>query len=232
MIWPMVPSAAAKPQSGVFVGEVLAEVEGAGVVHVVAEAGGAQGAGEGGEEMGGDGFVIPDVSATAVAAAGVIVGAFEAVELAIGGAEADGRDEGGEIGAGGVLDGGGDGGFAEGGGEAAGLLFQRVEVGGGVFGGGPGVGEAGGVVVADESVFVALGRSPTAAARRAIGEMPGEEEGEIGVGAGSEGAVETERADAAARLRVRGRVRHRRRNRPRKAWGSSTSGRAASRAGK
>ena len=62
--------------------------------------------------MGGDGFVVPDVGATAVAAAGVIVGAFEAVELAIGGAEADGGDEGGEIGAGGVLDGGGDGAFA------------------------------------------------------------------------------------------------------------------------
>ena len=137
--------------------------------------------------MGGDGFVIPDVSATAVAAAGVIVGAFEAVELAIGGAEADGRDEGGEIGAGCVFDGGRDGGFAEGGGETAGLFFQGVEVRGGVFGGGPGVGKAGGVVVADGSVFVALGRSPTAAPGSAIGEMPGEEEGEIGVRAGQRG---------------------------------------------
>ena len=65
-------------------------MQGARVVHVVAEAGGAQGAGEGGEQMGGDGFVVPDVGAAAVAAARVIVGAFEAVELAVGGAEADG----------------------------------------------------------------------------------------------------------------------------------------------
>ena len=183
-----------------FVREVLAEVQGAGVVHVVAEAGGAQGAGEGGEEVGRGGFVIPDVRATAVAAAGVIVGAFEAVELAIGGAEADGRDQGGEIGARGVLDRGRDGGFAEGGGEAAGLLLQRVEVRGGVFGGGPGIGEARGVVVADERVFVALGRSPAAAARSAVGEMPGEEEREIGVRAGGDRAAEAERADAAARF--------------------------------
>jgi len=83
-----------------------------------------------------------------MAAAGVIVGAFEAVELAVGGAEADGRDQGGEIGGGGVLDGGGDGGLADGGGEAAGLLFQGVEVRGGISGSGPGIGEAGGVVVA------------------------------------------------------------------------------------
>jgi hypothetical protein len=40
-----------------------------------------------------------------VAAAGVIVGAFEAVKLAIGRPETDGRDERREIGAGGILDG-------------------------------------------------------------------------------------------------------------------------------
>ena len=198
MIWPICAIGGGEAPERLLVGEVLAEVDGAGVVHVVAEAGGAQGAGEGGEEVGGGGFVVPDVGATAVAAAGVIVGAFEAVELAVGGAEADGRDQGGEIGAGGVLDGGGDGGLAEGGGEAAGLLFEGVEVGGGVFGGGPGVGEAGGVVIADEGVFVALGRGPAAAARRAIGEVPGEEEGEIGVRAGGDGAVEAESADGAA----------------------------------
>ena len=106
--------------------------------------------------MGGGGFVVPDVGAASVAAAGVIVGAFEAVELAVGGAEADGGDQRGEVGAGGVLDGGGDGGFAQGGGEAAGLLFEVRQVRGGVFGGGPGVGEARGVVVAEEGVFVAL----------------------------------------------------------------------------
>ena len=198
MIWPICAIGGGEAPERLLVGEVLAEVEGAGVVEIVAEAGGAEGAGEGGEEVGGDGFVVPDVGATAVAAAGVIVGAFEAVELAIGGAEADGGDEGGEIGAGGVLDGGGDGGFAEGGGEAAGLLFEGVEVRGGVIGGGPGVGEAGGVVIADEGVFVALGSVPAAAARGAIGEVPGEEEGEIGVRAGGDGAVEAEGADGAA----------------------------------
>src|ERR1039458_8096613 len=70
------------------VGEVLAEADAAGVVEIEAEADGAQGAGEGGEEVGGGGFVIPNVGTTAVAAAGMIVNAFEAVEFAIGGAEA------------------------------------------------------------------------------------------------------------------------------------------------
>src|ERR1019366_1159716 len=113
---------------------------------------GAQGAGEGGEEVGGGGFVIPNVGTTAVAAAGMIVNAFEAVEFAIGGAEARGGDESGEIGAGGLLDDGGESGLAEGGGEAA---------------------------------------------RRAIGEVPGEEEGEIGVAAGRDGAVKAKSADGA-----------------------------------
>src|ERR1019366_3625874 len=180
-----------------FVRQVLAEVQGAGGVEIVSETDGAQGAGKGGEQVGGGGFVVPDVGATAVAAAGVIVGALEAVELAVGGTEADGRDQGGEIGAGGVLDGGGDGGLAEGGGKAAGLLFQGTEVRGDISGSGPGVGEAGGVVVAYEGVLVALGSVPAAAARRAIGEVPGEEEGEIGMRAGRDGAVEAESADGA-----------------------------------
>src|ERR1019366_7946371 len=111
--------------------QVPAEMQGAGGVEVVSETDGAQGAGEGGEQVGGYGFVVPDVGATAVAAAGVIVGAFEAVELAVGGAEADGRNQGGEIGAGGVLDGGRDGGLADGGGKAAGLLFEGGGGGGG-----------------------------------------------------------------------------------------------------
>src|ERR1035438_4299140 len=118
----------------------------------------------------------------------MIVNAFEAVEFAIGGAETGGGDEGGEIGAGGLLDDGGESGLAEGGGEAAGLLFECVEVRGGVFRSSPGVGEAGGVVVAEECVFLTFGRTPSAAARRAIGEVPGEEEGEIGVAAGRGGA--------------------------------------------
>src|ERR1035438_6918673 len=109
------------------VGEVLAEADAAGVVEIEAEADGAQGAGEGGEEVGGGGFVIPNVGTTAVAAAGMIVNAFEAVEFAIGGAEARGGDESGEIGAGGLLDDGGESGLAEGGGEAAGDRKSVVE---------------------------------------------------------------------------------------------------------
>src|ERR1019366_3738565 len=79
------------------------------------------------------------------------------------------------------------------------LEFRRVlfRSRGGVFGRGPGVGEAGGVVVADEGVFIALGSVPAAAARRAIGEMPGEEKGEIGVGSGGDGAIEAESSDGA-----------------------------------
>ena len=90
MIWPIWPSAAAKPQSGfAIVRQLLAEVHGAGVVHRVAEAGARAGAGEAGEQMRRCRLVIPDVGAIAVAAAGLIVGAFEAVELAVGGAEAE-----------------------------------------------------------------------------------------------------------------------------------------------
>src|ERR1019366_10766641 len=114
---------------------------------------GAQGAGEGGEEVGGGGFVIPNVGTTAVAAAGMIVNAFEAVEFAIGGAEARGGDESGEIGAGGLLDDGGESGLAEGGGEAAGLLFEYVEGSGGGFRGRPGARGAGGVGGAGEGGF-------------------------------------------------------------------------------
>ena len=45
------------------------------------------------------------------------------------------------------------------------LLFQRARLAGGVFGGRPGVGEARGVVVADQRVFVALGRASSRSAR-------------------------------------------------------------------
>ena len=152
--------------------------------------------------MGGGGLVVPDVCAASVAAAGVVVGAFEAVEFAVGGAEADGRYQGGEVGAGCVLDGGGDGRFAHGGGKPAGLFLEGWQVFGGVFGGGPGVGEARGVVVADEGVFIAGRGAPAAAPRRAVGEMPGEKERVIGVGAGRDGAAERERAHGSGVLRL------------------------------
>ena len=50
MIWPICPSAAAKPKRAL-VGKLLAEVRGAGVVQIVAEGGRAQRAREGGEQV-------------------------------------------------------------------------------------------------------------------------------------------------------------------------------------
>jgi hypothetical protein len=91
--------------------------------------------------VGGGGLVVPDVRAASVAAAGVVVGAFETVEFAVGGAEADGGDERGKVGAGGVLDGSGDGGLAQSGGKPPGLLSSVFKVLGGVFGSRPGIGK-------------------------------------------------------------------------------------------
>ncbi len=153
--------------------------------------------GERREETGGGGFVVPDVGAVAEAAAEVIGGAFEGVELAIGGAEAGGGDESGEIGEGGVLDFAGEGGFAEGADEFLGALFERGQMRGTVFGGGPGVGKAGGVPVADDVVFVTFGRIPAATFRRAIGEVPGEDKAVFGFGLRIDLLFETDGADCA-----------------------------------
>ena len=84
--------------------------------------------------------------------------AFEAVELAVGGAEAGGGHERGEVGAGRVFDDGRQGAFAQGGGEQSSARFEAFEIRRGVFGGVPGVGEALGVVIADDGFLVALGR--------------------------------------------------------------------------
>ena len=154
--------------------------------------------------MRGGGFVVPDVGAVAVATAALIVRAFEAVERAIGALRKQtGVTKCGEVGmpaaslmAGGMVD------------SRSAAAKRRVffsesgEIRGGVFGGGPGVGEAGRVVVAEEGIFVALGGSPTAAARRCDwGNAEASRKVEIGVGAGGEGAIEAECADAAARFR-------------------------------
>ena len=102
-----------------------AEVDGALVVHAVAEGRFPQRARKGGEQVRRDGLVVPDVRAVAEAAAAMIAGAFEAAKLAIGGAETGGRGQRGEIGGSGVLQRGRDGAFAQRGGELAGLAFQR-----------------------------------------------------------------------------------------------------------
>ena len=75
------------------------------------------------------------------------------------------------------------------------VFFSRAsQVFGGVLGGGPGVGEARGVVVADEGIFIAARGAPAAAPRGAVGEMPGQQKRVIGVRAGGDGAAERERA--------------------------------------
>jgi len=175
--------------------EKLAEMHGALLILRKTERGSAQGAGEGGEEMGGAGFVIPDVGAIAEATAGVVVDAFEAVELTVGGAEGSGGAHGGEICHGGFDDSGWQRAFAHGFDEELGLGFEFREVLGGVFGGGPGVGKFGCIPVADDGVFLAFGRAPTAAGGSAIGKVPGEEEFVSGGLAGGNGALEAERAD-------------------------------------
>jgi hypothetical protein len=149
----------------------------------------------------GGGLVIPDVRAIAEAAAAVVAGAFEAVELAIGGAEAGLGDERGEGGHGGVAHGGRQGAVAHGGDEAARAGLQIGQFFGGVFGGLPGAGEARGVMIADDGVLIAFGRGPAGPGGRAIREMPGEQEGVGGFGAGRDFLLQAERADG---LAVRG----------------------------
>ena len=145
-----------------------------------AERGFAEGAGEGGEEMSGAGFVIPDVRAIAEAAAVVIVDTLEAVEFAVGGAEGGGGAKGGEIRHGRFKNRRGKRGLTDGVDEKLGLLFETREVLSGVFGGGPSVGKFGGVPVADDGILFAFRGVPAAVSGRAIGEMPGEEEFVIG----------------------------------------------------
>src|ERR1035441_6620485 len=111
-----------KAEALAVVGKPLAKTDAAGGVLLVAESGSAQRAGEAGEDVGGSRLVVPDVRAASVAAAGMVVSAFETVEFAVGGAEDDGGDQRGEVGAGGILNGRRNGGFAQGGGKAAGLL--------------------------------------------------------------------------------------------------------------
>ena len=73
---------------------------------------------------------------------------------------------------------------------------------GGVFGGRPGVGKARGVVVAEEDIFVAGRGAPSAAAWGAIGKMPGEQEGVIGVRSGGDGSADGEGSYRAGILRL------------------------------
>src|ERR1022692_5119806 len=105
----------------------------------------------------GGGLVIPDVRAIAEAAAVVIAGAFEAVELAIGRAEASLGDERRKGGHGCIAYGGRQGAVAHGGDEAARAGLQIGQLFGGVFRGLPGACEARGVMIADDGMLFAFG---------------------------------------------------------------------------
>ena len=150
----------------------------------------------------GGGFVIPDVGAVAEAAAAMIVGAFEAVELAIGRAEAGLGDERGE---------GGHGGVAHGGRAACCRAWRRrsggceppdrADLSAAYAAACPGAGETRRVVIADDGVLVAFGRGPAGPGGRAIREMPGEQEG-VG-GFGRRAAISCCRQSDADRLALR-----------------------------
>jgi len=133
------------------------------------------------------------MGATAVAAAALVVAAFETVKLAVGRAEAHGRCQRGEVRHGRVLHGGGQGAFAHGGGEAARLRFQAREICRSVLSRLPRVGEALRVVVPNDVLFVPLGRVPAAPLRRAVGEVPAQQEGIPGLGARRDLPLQAER---------------------------------------
>ena len=79
-------------------------------------------------------------------------------------------------------------------------LSRSSQICGGVFGGRPARPEKRvAVVIADDGVLVAFGRGPAAPFGRAIREMPGEEERELGRTAGRDRALERESADGVVR---------------------------------
>ena len=83
------------------------------------------------------------------------------------------------------------------------MRFELWEVLRGVFGGGPRICKLGGIPIADDGVFLTFRSFPTAMRRRAIGEMPGEDEFVIGGGMRGESALETERTDGAGFIGLR-----------------------------
>ena len=171
-------------------GELVAEVHVAFGVGAVAEVGLAHGAGQRGEEELRGHFVVPDMTAGAEAETAAVTAALEGVEAAVGDAEAGVGDEGGEIGAGCVLDFGGEGGLHERGDEGSGVFFEVGEILGGVRGCGPGVGETGAVVVAEAGVFFTLRSLPADGFWGAVGEAPGDQETEGTRGVGGDGLAD------------------------------------------
>ena len=86
------------------VGQELAEMDGARIVHRVAEGAAPQRPGKRREQERRGGFVVPYMGAIAEAASLRVVAALEGVKLAVRGAEAGGRGQGGEVRAGRLLD--------------------------------------------------------------------------------------------------------------------------------
>ena len=154
------------------VGEKLTEAHAALLVHAVAEGSAAQGFCEGRKKEGCGGFVVPHMGAVAEAASGLVVAALKAMKLAVGGAEAGGGGERGEVGAGCFLHDIGYCALRKGAGKGAGAGFETDEIGDRVLSGIPGALEAGGIEVADDGIGLAFGRIPAAPAGGAIGKMP------------------------------------------------------------
>ncbi|MGC4105810.1 MAG: hypothetical protein QM753_05545 [Thermomicrobiales bacterium] len=131
------------------------------------------GAGEVAEEEGGRLFVVPDVGAAAVARSPVIVAAFPAHHRAIRDAEGRLRPQGAEVVERGLLHDVGEIRAEDGVHEIERFRFQLRELGCGLDEHIPGIGEAGGVVVAHRG-----GIREVLKPRLAVREVPGEEEGE------------------------------------------------------
>ncbi len=138
------------------------------------------------------------MQAVAEAAAVFVVDAFEAVELAVGSAEARGAHQSGEVCAGCIFDGCRQCAFAHCGCEQSGAGFKMFQIRGGVVCRGPGVGESLGIVIADDGFLVALGSFPSAPLRRAIREMPGQNECVASRLAWCDGTLQAQGADGTA----------------------------------
>src|SRR5205823_3508939 len=136
----------------------------------------------------------------AKAATDFVVYAFKPVELPIGSPETGGRDERGQVGRRGVLYRSGKRTLPNRSRKAPRVLFQAVEIRGRIFRCIPRIGKPGRVMVADYRFFIAFGRAPSTAARRPVGEMPGEQKRIIRVHAGRNGPLQTERAHQVARF--------------------------------
>ena len=145
------------------------------VVERIAKRSAAQRSGKGGKEVIGCGLVIPHVCATAETAAELVVYAFKSVKFAVGGAKRCGGNQRREIGCRSVLHRAGQGAFADGGGKPARVFFQPLQIGRCIFSRFPRACESIRVVIADDGIFGSRRCAPTAAARRTIRKMPGDE---------------------------------------------------------